>query len=120
MNECRLSSGGVYGHEWVGSEWSAKGGDPYGEREGSYALVNEGCVEWTRECGLCREFWRARTIRGTNRPRRREKTSVESGESHWGATASSLRSERNQMSLLCWVLFDIDIDASAPIQSHNK
>jgi len=77
----------VYGHEWTGSEGSAKGGDPHGERGGRYALVNEGCVEWTRECGLCREFWRARGIRGTNRSRRREKTSVESGESYRGAMA---------------------------------
>ncbi len=99
MNECRLSSGGVYGHEWVGSEWSAKGGDPYGEREGSYALVNEGYVEWTRECGLCREFWRARTIRGTNRSRRREKTCVASGWSHREVMVSSLRSERNPMGI---------------------
>jgi hypothetical protein len=85
----------MYGHEWVGSEGSAKGENPYGEREGSYALVNEGCVERTRERGLCREFWRTRTIRGTNRS---DKTCVESGGSHREVMVA-LRSERNPMGI---------------------
>ena len=84
----------MYGHEWAGREGLAEGGDSYGEREGRYDAVNEGCVEWTRECGLYKEFWRTRTNRRTKRSRRREKTCVESGESGREA-AVSLRSERN-------------------------
>jgi hypothetical protein len=42
VDEYRLSSGGVYGHEWAGREGLEKRGDSYGEREGRYETVNEG------------------------------------------------------------------------------